>query len=35
MSDDENVLKLVILGEGRVGKTSILLKYFKKTFNEK
>ena len=34
MSDDDNVLKLVILGEGRVGKTSILLQYFKKTFNE-
>ena len=34
MSDDENVLKLVILGEGRVGKTSILLQYFKKQFNE-
>ena len=33
MSDDENVLKLVILGEGRVGKTSILLKYFKNKFN--
>ena len=35
MSDDENVLKLVFLGEGRVGKTSILLKYFKQIFNEK
>ena len=34
MSDDENVLKLVILGEGRVGKTSILLKYFHKKFDE-
>ena len=34
MSDDDNVLKLVILGEGRVGKTSILLQYFKKQFNE-
>ena len=33
MSDD-NVLKFVILGEGRVGKTSILSKYFKKKFNE-
>ena len=33
MSDD-NVLKLVILGEGRVGKTSILSKYFKKKFKE-
>ena len=33
MSDD-NVLKIVILGEGRVGKTSILSKYFKKKFNE-
>ena len=29
MSDD-NVLKIIILGEGRVGKTSILSKYFKK-----
>ena len=34
MSDDDNVLKLVILGEGRVGKTSILLQYFKNKFNE-
>ena len=34
MSDDENVLKLVILGEGRVGKTSILLQYFQRKFNE-
>ena len=34
MSDDENVLKLVILGEGRVGKTSILLQYFQNKFNE-
>ena len=34
MADDENVLKLVILGEGRVGKTSILLQYFQKKFNE-
>ena len=33
MSDD-NVLKFVILGEGRVGKTSILSKYFKEKFNE-
>jgi len=33
MSDD-NVLKFVILGEGRVGKTSILSRYFKKKFNE-
>lgn len=33
MSDD-NVLKLVILGEGRVGKTSILSKYFKQKFNQ-
>ena len=33
MSDDD-VLKIVILGEGRVGKTSILSKYFKKKFNE-
>ena len=34
MSDDEEVLKLVILGQGRVGKTSILLQYFKQKFNE-
>ena len=27
-------LKLVILGEGRVGKTSLLLRYFKNKFNE-
>ena len=33
MSED-NVLKLVILGEGRVGKTSILSKYFKQKFNQ-
>ena len=33
MSED-NVLKLVILGEGRVGKTSILSKYFNKKFNQ-
>ena len=33
MSDD-NVLKLVILGEGRVGKTSILSKYFNKKINQ-
>ena len=33
MSDD-GVLKIVILGEGRVGKTSILSKYFSKKFNE-
>ena len=33
MSDD-NTLKFVILGEGRVGKTSILSKYFRKKFNE-
>jgi len=26
--------KLVILGEGRVGKTSLLMRYFKKIFNE-
>ena len=31
---DEEVLKIVILGEGRVGKTSILSKYFDKKFNE-
>ena len=34
MSDDDSVLKFVILGEGRVGKTSILLQYFQKQFNE-
>lgn len=34
MNDDDNVLKLVILGEGRVGKTSILLKYFQSKFDE-
>ena len=33
MSDDDT-LKFVILGEGRVGKTSILSKYFYKKFNE-
>ena len=31
---DEKVLKIVILGEGRVGKTSILSKYFSKKFDE-
>ena len=31
---DEEVLKFVILGEGRVGKTSILSKYFTKKFDE-
>ena len=31
---DEEVLKIVILGEGRVGKTSILSKYFSKKFDE-
>ena len=30
---DENVLKIVILGEGRVGKTSILSQYFNKKFD--
>ena len=34
MSNDNNVLKIVILGEGRVGKTSILSQYFKNNFNE-
>ena len=34
MSDENNSLKLVILGEGRVGKTSILQKYFYKKFDE-
>ena len=33
MSNDE-VLKFVILGEGRVGKTSILSRYFAKKFDE-
>ena len=33
MSDD-SVLKIVILGEGRVGKTSILSKYFSKKFDQ-
>ena len=33
MSDD-NILKFVILGEGRVGKTSILQSHFKKKFNQ-
>ena len=32
--NEDNVLKLVILGEGRVGKTSILSKYFKQKFNQ-
>ena len=32
MSDD--FIKFVILGEGRVGKTSLLLRYFKNRFNE-
>ncbi len=31
---DENSLKIVILGDGRVGKTSILARYFKNKFNE-
>ena len=31
---DEDVLKFVILGEGRVGKTSILSRYFSKKFDE-
>jgi small GTP-binding protein len=30
----DNVLKIVILGEGRVGKTSILSKYFYHKFND-
>ena len=33
MSENE-ALKFVILGEGRVGKTSILSKYFSKKFDE-
>ena len=33
MSED-NILKFVILGEGRVGKTSILQSHFKKKFNQ-
>jgi Ras-related protein Rab-21 len=32
MSED-NIVKIVILGEGRVGKTSILSKYFNKKFD--
>ena len=32
---EEDILKIVILGEGRVGKTSILSKYFIKKFNSK
>ena len=32
MSED-NIIKIVILGEGRVGKTSILSKYFNKKFD--
>ena len=31
---DNDVLKIVVLGEGRVGKTSLLMKYFNKKFNE-
>lgn len=31
---DEDVLKIVILGEGRVGKTSILSRYFNNKFTE-
>ena len=31
---DENALKFVILGEGRVGKTSILSRYFNKKFDD-
>ena len=31
----QDKLKFVILGEGRVGKTSLLLRYFNKKFNEK
>ena len=31
---DSGKYKLVILGEGRVGKTSLLMRYFKKIFNE-
>ena len=31
---EENVLKIIILGEGRVGKTEILSKYFLKKFDE-
>ena len=30
---EEDILKIVILGEGRVGKTSILSKYFNKKFD--
>ena len=35
MSFFEDVLKLVILGEFHVGKTSILLQYFQNKFNER
>ena len=31
---DDNILKFVILGEGRVGKTSILQSHFKKKFDQ-
>jgi len=34
MSEEEVQLKIIILGEGRVGKTEILSKYFLKKFNE-
>jgi len=34
MNNEESIYKFVILGEGRVGKTSILVRYFNHTFDE-
>ena len=34
MSNDDNTYKVVILGEGRVGKTSILKRYFNNVFDD-
>ena len=34
MDLNENAFKIVILGEARVGKTSIMLRYCKENFNE-
>ena len=31
---EEDILKIIILGESRVGKTEILSKYFSKQFDE-